>query len=185
MTNQYIIVSISMNNQSVESVKDKSLDIKMSAAFGVFISQILDIEDLFRLVAKEYSVAEDSDSDSDSDSNEKSSEDFNEDTFWNIKLHDDIVCEKGQEFQIRADNFCNMEFTYAGNDKIKIGYADCDAFMIYINQSDITPVVSIDIDEQTLKDMCEWKGKLLKENRIMSEDLRFLVKRHYVGYINN
>jgi len=53
----------------------------MSAAFGVFISQILDIEDLFRLVAKEYSVAEDSDSDSDSDSNEKSSEDFNEDTF--------------------------------------------------------------------------------------------------------
>lgn len=168
-------------NLSPESGKKQTLDIQMSIAFGIYISKILDIEDLFRLVATEYSVVEDSYEDSEEDSEEKSPQELNEDTFWNIKLYDDIVCEKGHEFQIKADNFCGMEFTYAGNNRIKIGYADCDAFMIYIGQSDTTQVISINIDDKTLEDLFEFQLKLLKENRLVKGECRFLAKRNLVG----
>lgn len=54
-------------------------------AFGIFISNILDIGDLFRLVAKKCSVLKDSDSSVSSEDNierrgGESEDDFNEDT---------------------------------------------------------------------------------------------------------
>lgn len=154
-----------------------------AVAFGIYISDILDIEDLFRLVAKEYSVSKDSKQSDESDESNEVSEELNEDTFWNIKLYDDVTCEEGNEFEIKADNFCFTEFTYVGNNNIKIRQNDCGAFMIYIGKRDTEQLITIDTDEKTLTDMFIWKRKLIEENRLPSQcsgELKLLGKRNYI-----
>jgi hypothetical protein len=161
-----------------------------SVAFGVYISEVLDIEDLFKLVAKDYCVVKESDSSSESGSGTdheeelEESKEFNEDTFWNITLHDDIICEKGKQFVIRAEDFCNMQYEYVKNNNIKIGFAPCDAFMIYVGASSTQQLISCNFDQRTLLDLLDWEEKLVKESRLISRGTRLIARRNPINDID-
>ena len=145
-----------------------------SVAFGIFISELLDIEDLFQLVAAEYSVASDNKVDVNNEP------EIHKNTLWNIKLHDDIMCPYGKKFTIRASEFLSLYFTYMGNDKIKIGKSCCGPFMIFAAHSESTDTfVSCDVDEKTITDLCNWSRKLVKETRLTNSCLKLISLHNY------
>lgn len=102
-----------------------------------------------------------------------------EDCFLKIKLRDDINCEYGREFEISAYELTGTTFTYANNPSIKIGKAHCCAYMIYLGcvgddcGGENGP---IDIHENTLNDLFEWKRKLIDEDRLLSTANLKLIK---------
>ena len=146
-----------------------------AVALGIYISDILDIEDLFRLVAKKRSVVYNSD-----ESDGEIMDELNEDTFWDIELYDDVTCSLGSKFEIRAADFVFLQFSYVHNKMIKIGDSDCNTFMIYIGESDTKQLIGMNIDEKTLTDLFDWERKLVAEKRLTSGGCRLLGKRNFI-----
>ena len=126
--------------------------------FGLNISTSHDLEEILSLIASDHSII-------------NPEEDYYEQNL-KIKLHDDIICPLGQEFEIGVMDLLHTRFTYSKNPKIFIGLAYCCTYMICLGQVgdnygvDDAPVT---IEYDTLKDLLAWKDKLVEEERIDSD----------------
>jgi hypothetical protein len=90
------------------------------------------------------------------------------DDMFEVSLYDDIVTRDGKsKIYIDWNVFQYQEFCYSKNQKIKIGIANDDYYMIYL--AEVSDVNDVEISDESLLDFIEWKDLLIDQGRIPAD----------------
>ena len=150
------------------------------AACGLYFGHNRELKTLFRLIAKNVYLINGKDEKTKIvDWNTLDTMSFEDETEFEIELHDDIIFidvpENKRIIRLNCEELTSANFSYSCNEKIKIGEPHCCAFMIYIccvgDDSGYTEG-PIEIEQSTLSDLFAWKKKLVKSDRLIS-DVKF------------
>ena len=145
-----------------------------AVAFGIKIAKHNNFRKLCKLIATKVYKTINNESMNILQEVDIDNEDFdnNYETIYRVQLYDDIVY-KGELstklLEISPSEMFGVKFTYSENSQIKIGYPHICVTMIYLGcvGDDLGGKDGpIKINDETIKDLLEWKQQLIEQNRL-------------------